>query len=103
VLTINEALDHLGIDYPDEKVTRNVASALKDAQGYLKGAVGADVFELLPDDERVDRLVKVYLTEIYDERGTTSAKAGNAKRDMVQSMELQLRLELARLREGATV
>jgi len=102
VLTINEALDHLGIDYADEKVTRNVASALKDAQRYLQGTVGADVFDLLPDDERVERLVKVYLTEIYDEP-STSAKAGNAKRDMVFSMELQLKMELARLREGATV
>lgn len=102
MLTINEALDHLGIDYADEKVTRNVGSALKDAQRYLQGTVGADVFDLLPDDERVERLVKVYLTEIYDEP-STSAKAGNAKREMVHSMELQLRMELARLREGATV
>ena len=103
MLTNDEALDHLGIDYADEKVLRNVVSALRDAQRYLQGAVGEDVFDLLPHDDRVERLVKVYLTEIYDERGTTSAKAGNAKRDMVQSMELQLRLELARLREGATV
>ena len=103
MLTINEALDHLGIDYADEKVTRNVGSALKDAQRYLQGTVGADVFDLLPDDERVERLVKVYLAEIYDEPSTTSAKANNAKRDMVFSMELQLKMELARLREGATV
>jgi hypothetical protein len=100
MLTIDDALAHLGIDYADGQVTRNVARALQDAQSYLQSAVGADVFELLPDDSKVDRLVLAYLSDLYDERGT-SAKAGNAKRDMIHSMELQLRLELARIRETA--
>ena len=102
MLTIDEALEHLGIDYADEKVTRNVAAALKDAQTYLRSVVGDDVFELLPHDDKAERLVKCYLAEIYDER-STSAKVGNAKREMVHSMELQLRLELARARETAGV
>lgn len=100
MLTIEEALAHLGIDYADETVTRNVASALKDAESYLQSAVGADIFELLPHDDKAERLVKCYLSDLYDERGT-SAKAGNAKREMIHSMELQLKLELARIRESA--
>lgn len=100
MLTIDDALMHLGIDYADGQVTRNVTRALQDAQSYLRSAVGTDVFELLPDDSKVDRLVLAYLSDLYDERGT-SAKAGNAKRDMIHSMELQLRLELARIRETA--
>ena len=100
MLTLDDALAHLGIDYADGQVTRNVARALQDAQSYLQSAVGADVFELLPDDSKVDRLVLAYLSDLYDERGT-GAKAGNAKRDMIHSMELQLRLELARIRETA--
>lgn len=99
--TIIEALQYLGIDYADDVVTANVTRALNDAKAYLQSAVGADVFDLLPDDPKVGRLVLTYLQELYDERSTTSAKAGNAKREMVHSMEWQLRLELARKREEA--
>lgn len=101
MLTVSDALTYLGIDYADEQITRNVSRALQDAQSYLKSAVGDDVFELLPNDSKADRLVLTYLSDLYDERGT-SAKAGNAKRDMIHSMELQLRLELARARATAT-
>lgn len=98
--TIDEARRYLGIDYTDEVVDANILRALNDAAEYLKSAVGEDIFELLPDDRKVDRLVLAYTQELYDERGV-SAKAGNAKREMIHSMELQLRLELARAREGA--
>lgn len=98
-----ELLRYLGIDYADEVVTANVENAFMDALSYLQSAVGEDVFDLLPDDRKVWRLVKIYAQELYDERGTTSAKANNAKRDMVHSLELQLRLELARARESVEV
>lgn len=99
-----EALQHLGIDYADDMVTANVIRALNAAKAYLQGAVGEDVFDLLPDNPKVGRLVLTYLQDLYDERGT-SAKAGNAKREMIHSMEWQLKLELARKREevGAVV
>lgn len=99
--TIEDALLYLGIDYADEMVTANVTRALNDAKGYLRSAVGEDVFDLLPEDPKVGRLVLTYLQELYDERSTTSAKSGNAKREMVNSMEWQLRMELARKREEA--
>lgn len=99
--TIEDALLYLGIDYADEMVTANVTRALNDAKGYLRSAVGDDVFDLLSEDPKVGRLVLTYLQELYDERSTTSAKAGNAKREMVNSMEWQLRMELARKREEA--
>lgn len=98
--SIAEALQYLGIDYADDLVTANVTRALNDAKGYLQSAVGEDVFELLPEDPKVGRLVLTYLQDLYDERGT-SAKAGNAKREMVHSMEWQLKMELARKREEA--
>lgn len=98
--TIEEALQYLGIDYADELVTANVSRALEDARSYLLSAVGADIFEHLPDDPKVGRLVLTYLQELYDER-SPSAKAGNAKREMIHSMEWQLRLELAAAREAA--
>lgn len=99
--TIEEIKQYLGIDYADEDVTANVTNALNDAMVYLQSAVGADVFELLPDDRKVWRLVKIYTKEMYDERGTSSAKANNAKREMVHSMEWQLKLELVQAREKA--
>lgn len=101
MVTIEEALRHLGYDQTDPVVVSNVTAALRDAESYLQGAVGDDVLELLPDDPKADRLVKTYLEEMYDERGLTSAKAGNAKREMVHSLEWQLRMKLARMREEA--
>lgn len=98
-----ELLRYLGIDYADEVVTANVESAFSDALIYIQSAIGEDLFDYLPDDRKVWRLVKIYTQELYDERGTTSAKANNAKREMVHSLELQLRLELSRAREAAAV
>lgn len=100
--TILDLLDHLGIDYADEQVTRNATRALRDAGSYLLSTVGADVHTLLPNDSKADRLVLEYAADLYDERGT-STKAGNARRAMIDSMETQLRLELARAREAAEV
>lgn len=98
--TIADLMDHLGIDYPDDQVTRNLTRALRDADSYLLSAVGADIHELLPNDSKAERLVLEYAADFYDERGT-SAKTGNARRAMIDSMETQLRLELARAREAA--
>lgn len=101
MLTVIDALDHLGYDEADAVVTRLVAKELDEARAYMKGAVGKDIFDLMPDDDRVDMLLKAYLDDLHDDRGTTSAKAANAKREMIHSTEWQLRMELARKREEA--
>jgi hypothetical protein len=101
MLNLEAALRHLGYDEVDEVITEQVTKELAEARSYLMGAVGEDIFELLPDDDRVDILLKAYLDDLHDERGTTSAKAGNAKREMVHSTEWQLRLTLSRKREEA--
>jgi hypothetical protein len=101
MLTIEGALRHLGYDEVDEVITEKVTNELAEANGYLQGAVGEDIFDLLPDDPRVDILLKAYLDDLHDDRGITSVKAGNAKREMVNSTEWQLRLTLARKREEA--
>lgn len=106
MLTLEDALLHLGYDVPDATITKTVEGNLAEAKAYLKGAVGEDVLDLLPNDERVDILLKAYLDDLHDDRGTTSAKANNAKRAMIHSAETQLRLKLVRERakaEGATV
>ena len=101
MLTIVDALYHLGYDEVDELITEKVTNELNEASSYLQGAVGEDVFELLPDDPRVDILLKAYLDDLHDDRGTTSAKANNAKRELVNSTEWQLRMTLSRKREEA--
>lgn len=98
--TIEDVLAYLGIDYVDEDVTRNVEKAMATARHVLHGSIGEDVEELLPGDPRVEELVKIYTDDLYSERGV-SAKVSNATRQMVNTMEWQLRLELARAREKA--
>lgn len=100
MLTIEDALRHLGYDEEDPDICMIVTGELEEAKQYLCGAIGDDIFELMPDDHRLNILLKAYLDDLHDDRGTTSAKANNAKRNMVGSTELQLRLELARRRES---
>lgn len=95
-----DALVHLGIDYPDENIKKIVMQKLAAAVATVQGAVGADVDLLLPDDPRVKELVLTYLDDLYSNRGM-SAKVSNAVRLSMASMELQLRMELRQLREEA--
>lgn len=98
--TIEDVLAYLGIDYADEIVTKNVQSALNTAKQVLLGSVGADVETYLPNDPRVAELVKIYVDDLYSERGV-SAKVSGATRQLVNTMEWQLRLELAAKKEEA--
>ena len=101
MLTLESALRHLGYDEVDDTIKTKVNEELEEAKSYLQGAVGEDIFTVLPDDHRVDILLKAYLDDLHDDRGITSAKASNAKREMVHSTEWQLRLTLSRKREEA--
>lgn len=98
--TYEEALVHLGIDYPDENIKTIVTQKLAAAVSTVKGAVGDDVELLLPDDSRVKELVLAYLADLYDNRGV-SAKISNAVRLSMASMELQVKMELRQIREEA--
>lgn len=100
--TIEEALIYLGIDYTDDVVTANVKRALATAVKTLCGSVGEDIEKFMPDDSRVKELVLIYLDDLYSNRGV-SAKVSGATRQLVSTIELQLRLELRQLREGAGV
>lgn len=95
-----DALTSLGIDYPDKTQEKVVKQKLAAAIKTLEGAVGADVYELMPDDARADELVCTYLDDLYSNRGV-SAKVSGATRALVYNMEQQLRLELRGLREEA--
>ena len=99
--TYEQALEYLGIDYADDVVKNNVNRALATATKTLQGAVGSDVLTLMPDDERVRELILIYTDDLYSNRGV-SAKVSNAVRLSVTSMELQVKLELRKLREEAS-
>lgn len=98
--TYEQALIHLGIDYPDENIKAIVTQKLATAIALVKGAVGDDVDLLLPDDPRVNELVMAYLADLYDNRGV-SAKVSNAVRLSMATTVLQLQTTLRRLREEA--
>lgn len=103
MLTLETALQHLGYDEVDAVIRAKVTDQLAEAETLLKGAVGDDIFELLPDDPRINTLLKAYLDDLHDDRGTVSAKASNAKRALIHTTEWQLKTTLIRKREGASV
>ena len=103
MVTINEAAQHIGIDYIDDGMTAaNLQRALDSAIYRLYGSVGRDVEQYLGEDPRVDQLVLIYTEEGYDNH-PGSAKQDAAKNHLRDNLELQLRLELRTLKEAGGV
>lgn len=98
--TIEEVMAYLGIDYPDEVTTRNATRARATAIKTLHGAVGEDVEQLLPGDERATEIVLIFADDLYSQRGI-SAKVSGATRQLVSDMIMQLQMELRIKREEA--
>ena len=92
VVTIEEALTYLGIDYADSMVRTNIERTIKTADAYLKGAVGDDY---PVDDPRSKELALIIISDLYDKRGLISTVSGNTRK-LVDDLALQLRLELRR-------
>lgn len=99
MVILADALNYLGIDYSDPAIEANVSRALETAKQHLKGAVGADLEEYLPDDARADSLVLAYVDELYSERAASSKNA-TALRAIIRNMEDELRLELRARKAG---
>ena len=100
MVTINDAAQHIGIDYLDDEMTRaNLQRSLDSAIYRLYGAVGRDTETYLKGDPRIDQLVLIYTEEAYDNH-PGSTKQDAAKNHLRDNLELQLRLELSILREG---
>lgn len=90
MLTNQEVMDYLGIDYADEVITRNIERSIITADAYLKGSIGKDY---PAEDPRVKELALIFISDLYDNRGMIEKVAGNVRR-LVEDMSLQLRLEL---------
>lgn len=99
--TVEDLLAYIPIDYPDAVTMKNATRALASAKRTFYGAVGEDVEQLLPNDERATEVVLMFAKDLYEQRGYTSAKVTGATRRLAGDMILQLQTELRRLREGA--
>lgn len=92
VLSVDEVLDYLGIDYADEKVNRNITRAIATADKILQGSIGVN-YPI--EDARSKELALIIVSDLYDVRGmTTRDNVSNNVRRLVEDMSLQLKLEL---------
>ena len=92
VVSVEEVLAYLGIDYSDDMVTKNIERAIKTADAYLKGSIG-DTYPV--EDPRSKELALIIISDLYDNRGLQSTISGNTRK-LVDDLSLQLRLELRR-------
>lgn len=92
VVTLDEALEYLGIDYADGKVKNNVMRAIYTADAYLKGSIGEGYPK---EDARAKELALIIVADLYDERGLNDKMSTNVRR-LVDDLSLQLRIELSR-------
>ena len=96
VVSVDEVLAYLGIDYADDMVKSNISRAIHTADAYLKGSIG----ENYPvEDPRSKELALLLVSDLYDNRGLSSTVSGNTRR-LVDDLSLQLRLELRRGSNG---
>lgn len=96
VVSVDEVLAYLGIDYSDDMVNSNIERAIKTADAYLKGSIG----EGYPvEDPRAKELALIIISDLYDTRGLNSTVSGNTRK-LVDDLSLQLRLELRRVSNG---
>lgn len=94
VVSMDEVLAYLGIDYIDDMVKTNIQRSIKTADAYLKGSIGEN-YPMF--DPRVKELALIIVGDLYDNRGlTVSANVSANTRKLVDDMSLQLRLELRR-------
>ena len=92
VVSVEDVLADLGIDYTDDIVTKNIIRAIKTADAYLKGSIG----ENYPvEDPRAKELALMIISDIYDNKGLKDTVSGNTRK-LVNDLSLQLRLELRR-------
>lgn len=89
-LTVESAYRYLGIDFDDTDVRMNVCDLVDVANAYMIGALG----ENYPiNDPRVMQVEKLLISDLYDHR-ELSDKVSGATRRLVDSMLLQVRLEM---------
>lgn len=92
VVSVDEVLADLGIDYADTTVTSNITRLISTADAYLQSSIGEDYPK---DDPKAKELALIIIADLYDNRGMTSTVSSNTRK-LVDDMSWQLRLELSR-------
>ena len=92
VITPEDLLAYLGIDYADDMVINNISRVISTADAYLKGSIGEDY---PTEDPRSKELALIIISDLYDNRGLTTTVSGNVRK-LVDDLSLQLRLEMRR-------
>lgn len=90
VITQEDLLPHLGIDYVDDMVEVNLTRAINTADGYLRESVG-DNYPV--DHPLTKELALIYASNAYETRGDIKL-AGNERKlsdDLAQKLRLYLR------------
>ena len=95
VISVDDVLMHLGIDYADDMVTANIETAINTAHGELRESVGDDYPENHP---LTKELALLYADVSYNQRDMS---AFEEKRE--SQLAQKLRLVLRRGSNGATV
>ena len=89
-LSVQDVTDYLGIDFTDDATDNIISRLIATSDAYMKGALG----ENYPvDDERVKQAQCILISDLYDHRDLSDKVAG-ATRRVVDSMLLQVRLEM---------
>ena len=96
VVSVDEVLAYLGIDYSDDMVKSNIERTINTADAYLKGSIGKNY---PVEDPRSKELALIIISDLYDNRGLNTTVSGNTRR-LVDDLSLQLRLELRRGSNG---
>ena len=98
VVSVDEVLAYLGIDYADNMVNKNIERLIRSADAYLKGAVG-DNYPV--DNPKAKEIALIVISDLYDNRGVHPATgANNNLRRLLEDLILQLKLELRRASNG---
>ena len=89
-ITAQDVYRHLGLDFVDTDVSLNIEALIATANAYMIGALG----ENYPaDDARVIEVQKLLISDLYEHR-ELSDRVSNATRRLVDSMLLQVKLEM---------
>lgn len=91
--TLQEIYDHLGIDYADDMIARNIAIYTATAEAIIIENVGE---KYPPDDPLVKQIALMYINHFYENRGIEAKLSGNELK-LVQDLELKVKLKMRRL------
>lgn len=90
MVTIQDAKDHLGIDWTDAATDRRLTKTIAAAEKFLEGSLGVGY---PADDPRAEALVLMVVSELYDNHDMTEKVSANVRR-LVNDFSLQIRLEM---------